>query len=484
MTVEARTLAVVPRSPETAWPIENVLFGAALTVQRIPWIDLPARALGLRRLTREELTRQLFVHLRRTNSDELVELRTPFGVFLTPLSQEVATGLLGQVHTAGACESPVGLTAAGRRYGISAHAAPPLPGKELAGSVGPAVQAAADQAAAARGADGTLPWPQWSRITQRLARSAVLGAAAADDTLLSEILTAMIQAGGSRREQNLAEALYRRLLPYLSDPEGAATRIVDARARPEQAVPVLAHVLALVSGAVSETAAQALALLAVLPPGTGTDPVERALGMTLRHYPPLAATVHRVRSPFQWNGMAVRAGTEILHSTAWLRELDGWQDESDGSASLCAHPSACPAAETARAVTRAFLGALTQSLHPVLYAPRLHPDRLPHALEPQSLKIALADRSGFQADGSVSVGAAVGLSLRDGDHAAAHHAALARRTAGRLEAQAGALVECAQSSEWNNDAVGEHFRMVLLGHAERCFAAAADMQRTADRLAR
>ncbi|MFE5808048.1 hypothetical protein, partial [Streptomyces sp. NPDC056491] len=68
-------------------------------------------------------------------------------------------------------------------------------------------------------------------------------------------------------------------------------------------------------------------------------------------------------------------------------------------------------------------------------------------------------------------------------YAPASYGALAHASADRLERHAQSLAACAANSGWNKDEAGERFRMVLLGHAERCAKAADGVRRAAERLA-
>ncbi|MBW5483177.1 hypothetical protein, partial [Streptomyces bambusae] len=116
--------APAKRRAATAWALENALFSAAVLAQRLPWADAPARALGLDALTREGARRLLLAHFRRSRSGRPVRLRTAFGSFLVPTATVDAARLLARADAVGALGPATGLTAGGRRYGLSPHAEP------------------------------------------------------------------------------------------------------------------------------------------------------------------------------------------------------------------------------------------------------------------------------------------------------------------------------------------------------------------------
>ncbi|MDG4856883.1 hypothetical protein P8605_01685 [Streptomyces sp. T-3] len=473
------------KAPTTAWPLENVLFSAALAAQRIPWIDAPARALGLRLFTREHLTQQLLAQLKRTGSGRPIRLRTPFGTFLTPLSEDDARSLVARADAAGALGTVTGLTAEGRRQHVTPHVTMPVAVGPLPDTVGVAVAQEASRLIAARRSDGTVAWHDWQAVTQRLARRAVLGASAADDTLLSGILTAMTTAEDSSEFAAHRQALRRRLTPYLRETQGALASTVTAAGLSEgECAEAVEHLLALVTQ-VAGPALQALALVTVQPLMPPANRAHEAVHEALRRYPPMPMAVHQVQAPFKWRTLAIDADTEILCASAWLRGLDcDGEDRSDAMpAPLCPSPSPCAAAELATLVAVELVGALISNTRPIVLSPQLSPHALPHILSPVTLTVAFADSDTLRADGRVCVAStAVGAKPASGQ-SPAHYAGLARASAERLERQAAALTDRAAHTGWDNDAYGERSRMTLLAHAERCTKAAADVRRTAKWLA-
>ncbi|MFJ8015784.1 hypothetical protein [Streptomyces sp. NPDC096339] len=481
---EARAATVV-RGPETAWPLENALFSAAVLARRLPWADAPARALGLDLLTREGMTRALLAHLKRTRSGRPVRLRTPFGSFLVPLRADDAAALLAHAEQEGALAAATGLDAGGRRHGLSPHAAPDASrAREAAppaGALRDLIREDVDGITGARRGDGTLDWKVWRAGTLRLARRAVVGAAAAEDTLLSEVLGAATAAVDGRSGEARTAALGRRLAPYLTDPDPAslAGRLSPGGEAADTLVPAVAHALSLVSEAASATALQALALHAA---GAADSP-ERAVAEALRRWPPVATAVHPVRASFVWQDLAVESGTEILCAPGMLPREPGADGPASWPGALCAAPGGCAWAPFAALVATQTVRAVLAEARPVLISPRFGAERLPDTLDPGGLLVALTEREGRSGDARVTVGLPTALPVAASGYAPASYAALAQASAERLERHAESLTACAGHSGWNDDEAGEHFRMVLLGHADRCAKAAADVRRAAQTLA-
>lgn len=481
-------------TPATAGPLENAVFGAAMLAHRLPWADAPARALGLDSLTREGAARGVLAHLRRSRPGRPVRLRTPFGTFLVPLGPADTAALLAAGATADALDPAVRLDAAGRRHGLHPHV--PLPPDAVPSTAGLAGQLAGEleRVARARRDDHALPWEAWRPGLLRAARRVVAGAAAAEDTLLSEVLTRTAAAAGTRAYAGRAAALDRRTAPYLADPDpgSVAAGLVRGRAagpavpaaRRESAPPgaqggpgeALAHTLAVVSEAAVTTALQALALTAAGVPGADGSPAG-AVALALGHFPPVEAAIHPVRTPFTWEGLAVDAGTEILAAPGWLRDADntghtgdtGWgAPGQDGPSPLCGSAIGCTASAFAVRVAEAVVRYFTETARPALLAPELAPDRVPFTLAPHTLLLALP------ADGCAPPAARAATP--------ASYAVLARAGAERLDRHARELAACAAAPGWNGDETGERFRARLLEHAQRCGRAASDVRAAARRL--
>ncbi|QEV16675.1 hypothetical protein [Streptomyces alboniger] len=482
--MNASDITTVLRRPTTAWPLENALVSAAMAAQRISWIDAPARALGLKVFTRRYLTRQVLAQLRRTARGRPILLRTAFGTFLTPLNAEDARSLIGAAEEAGARGAVTGLTSHGRRLRLSAHTPLPVALASLSARVRTVAAEEALEILAVRGANSALDRADWCAVTRRLARRVVLGDVAGDDTLVNDILEATLHAADTTEYAARVAALLRRLGPYVHDPapDSVAAAVPDDGSRDG----VVEHVLETVTRALTDTVPQALALASVRPTAPAIDRGEQAVGAALRHYPPLSATVHEVRAPFRWRGTGVDAGTEILYATAWLRDLDPARGHGDDapSASLCAAPEPCAAAELAVLAACELTRALLRHAEPVVLSPQVERDALPADLHADSLDLALTDVHPHMtmADGTFTPGA--GAAAPVGGRGSARHAALASDSARRLEEHARQLADCARQPGWNQDAFGEKCRMTLLAHAERCARAAADVSRAAQWFAR
>ncbi|WP_030721693.1 hypothetical protein [Streptomyces sp. NRRL F-2580] len=503
--------------PETAWPLENMLFSAALMARRIPWADLPARTLGLDALTHDGLTSRLMAHLRSSRNGHPVRLRTPFGPFLVPLTRTDAETLLTHGANAGALGTPCALAADGRRHGLSAHPAAGTaaagaweavaPGgpdglselsgpdglSELSGLGGLCDQVAEHLAAVtgARREDGTLDRSLWEAGTQRLSRHVVLGVGAVEDTLLSAMVSAAAGAVGGRAYEARAAALRRRMAPYLADPEPGclAGRLTAAGPAGWEPHPALAHALALVSAATGATALRALTLLtadtdmaasgartgATEPAPPATEAIGQAMDRAVEQHPVQSAVVYPVHAPFTAHGQTIQAGEEILYDPALFGPRCQGR-RTDPAWALCGNPSGCPTADFAVHVSRevirqatarpAAIGAIVGTggtggqvaggVRPVFPGARSAVDPLP--------------------EGADSRFAAMTAPL-------AAYGTRGRADADRLDRHAESLSACAAETGWNAGETGERFRMVLLAHAERCARAADDVRRAARWLA-
>ncbi|WP_411104104.1 hypothetical protein [Streptomyces sp. cmx-4-9] len=463
---------------ETASPLENILFSAALAARRLPWADLPTRTLGLDALTREGLTHRLMAHLQRHRHGRPARLRTPYGTFLVPADRADAESLLAAADGAGALGSPYALAADGSRRGLSPHALPTTAPDALTEDELDLLAAQVTEhllpVLGARREDGTLDRDHWHAGMLRLSRRVVVGAAATEDSLLSEIVTAAAAAAGSRTHEERTAAVRRRLAPYLAEPDPAslAGRLAADAEDAEQADLVVAHALALVSTATSVSALQALALLAAgaAPATPPTASPEAAMELALTRYPPLATVVHPVRAAFGGQDRPPLApGDEILHDgQLWAQHAPG--ERTDPAWALCGSPSGCGTARFAALVGREVVRMATTGMRPLLVAPRCAAERLPDTLDPRTLTVTL---TASDAPCGVPLG-------HGGPHTA--HGARGQADADRLELHAQRLSACAADPGWNGNETGERFRMTLLAHADRCANAAADVRRAARRL--
>ncbi|WP_199551859.1 hypothetical protein, partial [Streptomyces sp. N35] len=376
------TTSTAPATPKVSWPLEGALVSAALAAQRIQWIDAPARALGLTPFTRRQLTRQALAQVRRTSGGRPARVHTAFGSFLMPFDADDARSLIAAAVDAHAQGTVSAFTDDGTRIHLAPHTPLAVPVAALRAHV---LEVAADTAGAllaARQADSSLLPQDWESHVRRAARRIVLGDEAAPDALISDILDATVHAADEEEHEARKAALHRRLPLYAAYAPVGETAVE--------------HALQVVTQALTETAAQALALMAGQPRQPAADPVEQAVSEALRHYPPLSATRHRVLSPFTWHGMTIDAGTEILCATTWLRDLDDTHGHLhlDPSTALCAAPAPCDAAGLAILAAGALLRGLTRDAEPAVHAPRLTPGAPPASLPARSLRLALVDRAG------------------------------------------------------------------------------------------
>ncbi|WP_055565695.1 hypothetical protein [Streptomyces atriruber] len=476
--MKAGDTTTAPLRPATAWPLENALFSAAIAAERISWIDAPARALGLRMFTRRYLTRQVLAQLRRTARSRPLLLRTAFGTFVTPLTAEDARSLIGEAEEAGVRGTVTGVTARGHRLRLTPHVPLPIALAALNARARSTAADAALELLGTRGPGDRLEHADWCAVARRVARRIVLGDKAADDTLVSDILDLTAHAADSTEHAARLAALRRRLGLYVHDPDPGS--LVAAVPDDDTRQGVVAHALETVTRALTDTVFQALALASVLPVAPATDRGEQAVSSALRRYPPLSATVHEVCAPFRWRGMGIDSGTDILYAAAWLRDLDQEHGHGDDgpSASLCAAPVPCAAAELAVLAATEVTRAVLRHAEPVVHAPRIDPGAPPADLHADSLDLALPDTDPRAGSGVLAPGTAA-FTPSVGGGRSAHHAALAHDSARSLDEQARQLADCARQPEWNHNAFGEQCRMTLLAHAERCARAAEDVRRAA-----
>ncbi|MFF3807014.1 hypothetical protein [Streptomyces sp. NPDC002032] len=472
------------RRPRTARPLENALFSAAMLGRRLPWTDAPARLLGLDALTQEGATRQLLAHLRRSRDGRPVLISTLFGSFLVPLTPEDTASLLARGAACAALGPGTLLTPSGHRRGLYPHTDTPVEALPADGDIGGPLAEELRGLLDGRPGDGIPGRADWLAWTARAVRRVVVGAAAAEDRLLSEVLRRAGEAVGPRERDRYDAALMRRLAPYLDEPDPASVAGRIGAARAHDAGPAVAHLLAVASRAAGDTAAQALALLAA----EVTDTPAQAVASALHHYPPVDAVAHPVRADFVWEGLAVASGTEVLAMPARLRETSAAVPAaravpgppSAGEPSpLCGAPTPCAAGAFAARIAEEIVAGIAARSRPVLLAPRIPRDRLPLRLDPDTLRVALGPVPAAR-PGDAAVAARAAVTGRG--RAPAAYGSLASASADLLDRHARDLENCALHSGWSSDGAGEQFRTVLLGHAERCAQAASDVRRAARRL--
>ncbi|WP_405016149.1 hypothetical protein OHV05_02800 [Kitasatospora sp. NBC_00070] len=471
-----------PPRPSALWSYEGAVLGALLTARQLPWLDAPARALGVRPLTLDGLTELLAGHLHRVHAGHPLRLPTPLGSYLVPVSGPDAAELLRAAGAAGALGPGEGLDHAGRPRGQLACAAPSRPVRALGRTAAAVAAQETERLLAERDAEDLITRQDWTDAAQRIARRVVVGDAAAEDTVLSRVLAAAVAATGTRREAEWADALRRRLDPYLP---GTVRGGPDG---PPESAPALEHALAVVTEALCHTVPAALALAAL-----GTEGAEEAVRTALDHWPPIAASTYRTTAPFDWQGTGIPAGSRLLCASAVLnalaRQQPGRTAPSGPPSPLCSSPTPCPATATAVTVAEAVVGAVLAAARPVLLSPALDRDRLPATLDPTVLRLAFHDPD--PVDGVADPVRAREVRHRPGSsrvvapqgEPTVHYVQLAAAGAARLARHAEGLTACAEDARWTGP-VGERFRTALLGHARRCAVTAADLRHAADRLGR
>lgn len=106
--------------------------------------------------------------------------------------------------------------------------------------------------------------------------------------------------------------------------------------------------------------------------GTGGRP-GRGCGPGSVPLPPVAAAVHRVRTPFVWEDLEIVAGTEILCAPGWLPAPKGGAGPGVWPSPLCGAPGACAATRLAVLVAEELVLAITAVARPFLVSPRPPP---------------------------------------------------------------------------------------------------------------
>ncbi|MFJ6700674.1 hypothetical protein ACIQM4_32150 [Streptomyces sp. NPDC091272] len=494
MTTTTTTPARPPR-PSALWSYEGALLGALLTARQLPWLDAPARALGMRALTLDGLTELLAGHLNKVHAGHPLRLPTPLGTYLVPVGAADAGDLLLAARAAGALEPGAGLDHAGRPHGQPACAPVRYPARALERTAAAVAAQETVRLLAHRDSEDLIPAPNWTEAAQRIARRLVVGEAAADDTVLSRLVAATVQATGTRRQADWAEALRRRLTPYLGgSARSGLAGYLTRRAELQEVAPAVEHTLALVTEALCHTVPLALALGTVADPDPGTaadtgqDRAQDTVRAALDLWPPVAATLYRTGRPFDWQGTEVPAGSTILCASAVLNALA--RREADGArpapltSPLCASADPCRATDLAVAVARSVVDAVGNASRPVLLAPALDRHRLPAVLGPEALRLALRDPEGEPVPARPEPRrTGTSRDLAPQGEPTSHYARLATAGAARLARHADGLVECADDARWHGP-VGEKFRLALLGHARRCAVTAADLRHAADLLGR
>jgi hypothetical protein len=528
MTVPGLIGRIVPagigRPLASALPVTSAEGAAAIALLlagRLPWADAPARALGLRPLTLDGLSEQLVGVLRGQGG--IARIRTVFGTFLAPTGAAEARELLAAALAQEAVGSGTGLDHAGRRRALS-RCLPGTPVAAPARSRKRRIAAVAAEEAErlldrCSAADRTLSPQAWAEAARRIARRLVVGDAAAEDGLLSHLAQTTAEATGGPREAERVDALARRLALHLGDPAeptAAADTAADGPSHPIGAADTpattralaLGHALCVVTEALHTTARQALALTAQ-PEGqdSAADEAARTAADSVRTalwcWPPLVAVSYRTTAPLHRpDGRgSIPAGSQLLCATTWLNALDRRRGAGPATAAewsaatataLCHRPRPaqaaglrpCAASESAADAAAALVDALHAAARPIRLGPLpADPSTAPNRLDPDSLRIAFAERpDGRPLGRDVPRASGRAYRLAPFGRAPEEYAARVRVGADRLDGHARSLRDCADDPRWTGLA-GERHRMALLRHAQHCTTAAADLRHTAARLA-
>jgi cytochrome P450 len=292
-------------------------------------------------------------------------------------------------------------------------------------------------AAAVEAADGLLAldrpvtYDDVNRAFQRLTRIVVLGAAAADDTGLTEQLAALMAAGNKMpgKPAKGYDELHAALASYVAgrDPAALTGLVPDAPQTGETDVPgQLIHWLFAMGDTLPANLTRALAVLATHPlvlddaraelAGKDLTVVGDVAGATylagcifeaMRLWPTTALFGRVQAEDHRWvNGQKTPAGTQVLiHNLFNHRNRDRvpfadrfapeeWVSGGAGDDwrfNFFSHgPQGCPGAGLSIFLGQAFLGRLLTQGNPKLASgPRLRGDRLPYSLDVYGLELRL-----------------------------------------------------------------------------------------------
>ncbi len=266
---------------------------------------------------------------------------------------------------------------------------------------------------------------------QRLTRVVVLGAAAEDDTELTEQLGELMAAGNKMPGEPADgyDAFHARLASYVDKADGAALTglVADAPQSDDTDVPgQLIHWLFAMGDTLPANLMRSLAVLATHPlvlddaraevAGKDLTVVKNVAGATylagcifeaMRLWPTTALFGRVLAEDFRWvNGQKTPAGTQVLIHNLFNhrnRERVSFADRfapeewvtgsagDDWRFNFFSHgPQGCPGAGLSIFLGQAFLGRLISEGSPALVqGPRLKGDRLPYALDVYGLQVRL-----------------------------------------------------------------------------------------------
>ncbi|NUP51902.1 MAG: hypothetical protein HOW97_31970 [Catenulispora sp.] len=424
--------------------VEDTGLSALLAAGRLPGV-------GMGLLSQRALTERFVGLLGLVRSGRPAHMHTLFGSFLVPVTGADARGLLNAAVEAEALGTADEVDPAGRRHRLPECAPLPEVPREFMELIG----AAAEDAVEELSGELTLGW---SGAARRLARRLVLDAG--EDTLLDRLAVGSGTERADRRREDRRAALDRRIRWHLESlkPDCFAA-MTGAGPHSPIAVDGLAHLLTAMIVTAETVGPRALALLAADGYADRAH-VEAAVRRAVGVWPEVFGVVQRVARGFEWDGVEVGAGVEVLVLSSVLGK-GGCVGDGGGVgevewqlSGLCAAPRRCVTRELALAVTTELLVAALANGRPQLLAPKLNPARPPAQLDPRRVRVEL-----------LAFGAPPRLSGLEA-------------TAAELEQHASALRDLAADQRWDH-ADGLRTRGVLLGHARRCAVAAEDVRRTA-----
>jgi cytochrome P450 len=274
--------------------------------------------------------------------------------------------------------------------------------------------------------DQVLDWPALAQAHGRLVRRIVLGDAAADDRLLTDLLDQLRRDGNwawlMPRREKVRERFDQRLARHLQRAEpGSLAELVGRSADTPRLQPYgqVPHWL-FAFDAVGATVMRTLAALAAYPAAMnrvwaelrGVDlsrpqelPYLRACVLeTVRLWPTTLAILRESRVPTVWRGRVMPPRTSVVVISSYFHRdrtrvpyaddfvpdawLDGRAVRQPGIVPFSAGPARCAGEDLVLFTATTLLAALLQKQSHASVGPQLDPRRLPHTLDHTRLAMA------------------------------------------------------------------------------------------------